>query len=251
MVGEELVRSTRVDHTVSGTESVLRVEDVQINSRDDPKISFDIRPGEIIALGGPVGSGKEDLGMILAGHKKPHAGIVKTSGQKKVLTGYVPSDRHQDGYVGILSIRENIALGGLDVLTDRLGFMKAKDETKRIAELMESADVIASSSEQAAMHLSGGNQQKVVFARALCRAPEVLIALSPTRGVDVRAKEQLYDLLRSLAARGIGIVVVSDEHEEIDQIANRVLIIYENAIVATLKDDYSIEDLVMKMEGVT
>jgi ABC-type sugar transport system ATPase subunit len=251
MVGEELVRSTRVDHTVSGTESVLRVEDVQINSRDDPKISFDIRPGEIIALGGPVGSGKEDLGMILAGHKKPHAGIVKTSGQKKVLTGYVPSDRHQDGYVGILSIRENIALGGLDVLTDRLGFMKAKDERKRIAELMESADVIASSSEQAAMHLSGGNQQKVVFARALCRAPEVLIALSPTRGVDVRAKEQLYDLLRSLAARGIGIVVVSDEHEEIDQIANRVLIIYENAIVATLKDDYSIEDLVMKMEGVT
>lgn len=251
MVGEDVVRSTRVDHGKSDTTPVLQVREIQIASEHDPKISFDVRPGEIVALGGPVGSGKEDLGMILAGQKQPHAGEITTAGGKKAPPGYVPSDRHQDGYVGILSIRENISLGGLDVLTNSLGFVKSKEEESRIDELMKSTDVIASSREQAAMHLSGGNQQKVVFARALCRGPKVLVALSPTRGVDVGAKEQLYDLLRSLAERGLGVVVVSDEHEEIDQIANRVLIVYENGIVATLKDNYSIEDLVIKLEGVT
>jgi len=252
MVGEEVVRSTRKDTAHKEAKPVLQVTDLQIDSTNDPKISFDVKPGEIIALGGPVGSGKEDLGMIIAGHMKPRSGSVVTDGGgARMLPGYVPSDRHQDGYVGILSIRENITLGGLDVLTNSFGFVDGKREAERVTELMKSTDVIASSSAQAAMHLSGGNQQKVVFARALCRNPNVLVALSPTRGVDVGAKEQLYELLRSLAAKGLGVIVVSDEHEEIDQIANRVLIIYENGVAATLEGDYSIEDLVIKMEGVT
>jgi ABC-type sugar transport system ATPase subunit len=249
MVGEEVVRSSRVHHGQDEESPVLEVKDLRIGSRFDPAISFHVRPGEILALGGPVGSGKEDLGMILAGHQKPHSGTVTVKDGKP--PGYVPTDRHQSGYVGILSIRENITLGGLDVLTDGFGFVQGHKEEARIQGLIRATDVIASSPEQAVMHLSGGNQQKVVFARALCRDPKVIVALSPTRGVDVGAKEQLYQLLRKLAAQGIGIVVVSDEHEEIDQIANRVLIVFENDIVATLEGDYSIEDLVIKMEGVT
>lgn len=249
MVGEDVIRSTRVDYGQEGQPPVLEVEDLQIDSASDPKISFQVKPGEIVALGGPVGSGKEQLGMILAGQEKPYSGTVRTKDQR--LPGYVPTDRHQSGYVGILSIRENIALGGLDVLTNAVGFVDGDKEVVRVKELMAATDVIASSPAQAAMHLSGGNQQKVVFARALCRSPGVVVALSPTRGVDVGAKEQLYELLRKLAAQGIGVVVVSDEHEEIDQIANRVLIVFENGIAATLEGDYHIEDLVIKMEGVT
>jgi ABC-type sugar transport system ATPase subunit len=249
MVGEDVIRSSRVHHAQEEPEPVLRVENLRLGSKNDPEISFEVQPGEIIALGGPVGSGKEDLGMILAGQKKPFSGVVRTKDGK--LPGYVPTDRHQSGYVGILSIRENISLGGLDVLTNTLGFVNGERENVRVEELMAATDVIASSSAQAAMHLSGGNQQKIVFARALCRSPQVIVALSPTRGVDVGAKEQLYELLRKLAIEGIGVIVVSDEHEEIDQIANRVLIIFENSIAATLEGDYSIEDLVIKMEGVT
>lgn len=250
MVGETVVRSTRVDHRSLGSAAALEVRDLQINGPDDPGISFTVQPGEILALGGPVGSGKEDLGMIIARQKKPFSGFI-SAGPESAVPGYVPSDRHQDGYVGILSIRENITLGGLDALSNRFGFVDGQRERERVADLMAATDVIASSSAQAAMQLSGGNQQKVVFARALCRDPKVLVALSPTRGVDVGAKEHLYELLRNLASRGLGVVVVSDEHEEIDQIANRVLIIYENGVAAELKDDYSIEDLVLKMEGVT
>jgi len=249
MVGEDVVRSTRINYAQGAKASVLRVKDVQIESEEDVPISFEVKPGEIVALGGPVGSGKEDLGMIIAGQKNPFAGSVVTD--DNTIPGYVPTDRHQSGYVGILSIRENITLGGLDVLTNSLGFVDGQQEESRISDLMKATDVIASSSAQAVAQLSGGNQQKVVFARALCRSPNVLVALSPTRGVDVGAKEQLYELLRKLAAQGIGVIVVSDEHEEIDQIANRVLIVFENHIVANLEDDYRIEDLVLKMEGVT
>lgn len=250
MVGSSVQRSSRVDHRQDDAGMALTVSDIKLHDETDPSISFSVSPGEILALAGPVGAGKEDLAMIIAGQKKPFSGdLVFPVGQER--PGYVPSDRHQDGYVGILSIRENIALGGLDVLTTSLGFVDHNAENQRVDDLMKSTDVIASSSSQAAMHLSGGNQQKVVFARALCHNPSVLVALSPTRGVDVGAKEQLYKLLRDLAQKGLGVVVVSDEHEEIDQIANRVLIIHDNGIVATLKDAYSIEDLVLKMEGVT
>ncbi len=249
MVGEKVVRSTRINYASQEHPAVLELQDIRIQSASDQPISFDVKPGEIVALGGPVGSGKEDLGMIIAGQKRPHSGRVKTL--DNTLPGYVPSDRHQSGYVGMLTIRENIGLGGLDVITNGLGFVKADDEEELVGQLIRSTDVIASSAEQAVMHLSGGNQQKVVFARALSRSPQVMVALSPTRGVDVGAKEQLYNLLRKLAQTGIGIVVVSDEHEEIDQIANRVIIVFENRIVATLEGNYKVEDLVVKMEGVT
>jgi len=249
MVGEDVIRSSRVNHARDDQEPVLHVRGVQIESADDSPIDFDVKAGEIVAFGGPVGSGKEELGMIIAGQKEPHAGSVATNDD--TMPGYVPTDRHQSGYVGILSIRENITLGGLDVLTNPMGFVKGDRERSRIDELIKATDVIASSPSQAVAQLSGGNQQKVVFARALCRSPNVVVALSPTRGVDVGAKEQLYELLRKLAQQGIGVVVVSDEHEEIDQIANRVLIVFENRIVATLEGEYRIEDLVLKMEGVT
>lgn len=249
MVGEKVVRSSRVNYAKEGKSAVLDLQDIQIGSPNDPRISFQVKPGEIVALGGPVGSGKEDIGMIIAGQKRPFSGSVKTLDNNR--PGYVPTDRHQSGYVGMLTIRENIGLGGLDVITNNLGFVKSEAEEDLIRQLIQSTDVIASSPEQAVMHLSGGNQQKVVFARALSRSPQVLVALSPTRGVDVGAKEQLYELLRKLAQTGIGIVIVSDEHEEIDQIANRVIIVFENKVVATLEGEYKIEDLVVKMEGVT
>lgn len=110
--------------------------------------------------------------------------------------------------------------------------------------------VISSSLEQAVSQLSGGNQQKVVFARALCRSPEVVVAMSPTCGVDVGAKEQLYALLRDLARKGMGIIVVSDEEDEIEQLANRVVIVFEQKVVGELVGDYDMKDLILHMEGV-
>src|SRR4051812_41557093 len=145
---------------------------------------------------------------------------------------------------------ENVAIGGLGMLSDTFGFIRKRREANHVGRLVRQTNVIASSLEQPVSQLSGGNQQKVVFARALCRDPEVIVALSPTRGVDVGAKEQLYALLRDLASKGLGVIVVSDEEDEISQLANRVVIVFEGRIVDELVGKYTMKELILHMEGV-
>jgi len=250
MVGEEAVRSSRTDSTDAHAVPLIEARSVRISTKSQEAVDFAVRPGEIVALAGPVGSGKEDLAMIVAGQAKPAGGEVVSPSGQELIVGYVPSDRHVSGYVRILSVKDNVAVGGLDVLSNSAGFINQRNEFTHVDRLCRETNVLASSWDMLAGQLSGGNQQKVVFARALCRAPNVIVALSPTRGVDVGAKEQLYALLRELATQGMAVIVVSDEHEEIDQLANRVLIVVDNKIAATLSGDYEMEDLVLKMEGV-
>jgi len=250
MVGKEVQRSARTNHSRDLEPPLLHVEGLKVEHHDRSLIDFELRPGEIVALAGPVGGGKESVGEIVAGVRKPAEGKVVGANGRKLDVGFVPTDRHQSGYIGILSIRENISSGGLEVVAGQGGFISARRENLLSAELASKTNVIASSLEQPVAQLSGGNQQKVVFARALCRAPQVIVALSPTRGVDIAAKEQLYQLLRDLASDGIGVLIVSDEHEEIEQIANRVIVIVDNQVSAVLEGDYSAQDLVLRMEGI-
>jgi len=250
MMGEKTVRSAREDHTDPQGQILLKARGIGIEEFPDSRIDFEIRPGEIVALAGPVGSGKEALAMILAGKQKPAGGEIVSERANLPTIGFVPTDRHASGYVGILGVRENVAIGGLSVLSNKLGFIRLAHEGAHVRRLAGQTDVIASSLEQPVSQLSGGNQQKVVFARALCRNPEVVVALSPTRGVDVGAKEQLYALLRKLASEGLGVVVVSDEEDEIEQLANRVIIVFEGRIVDELVGHYSMKDLILHMEGV-
>ena len=250
MMGEETVRSAREDHTDKAAQILLQAKGVRVNKFATADIDFEVRPGEIVALAGPVGSGKEDLAMILAGQKTPLSGQVTSPSGDLPTIGMVPTDRHASGYIGILGVRENVSVGGLDVLSGAFGFIKGRKEAEHVGELARLTGVIASSLEQPVGQLSGGNQQKVVFARSLCRNPDVIVALSPTRGVDVGAKEQLYALLRDLASKGLGVVVVSDEEDEIEQLANRVVIVFEGKIVDELVGDYSMKDLILHMEGV-
>jgi len=250
MVGEDISRSRRVDHTREDAPPLLQAKGIRTSKVYPDTIDLDIRAGEILALAGPVGSGKENLAMILAGQLEPVAGKVTCPSGKLPTVGLVPTDRHASGYVPILSVRENVTIGGLDILSNRFGFVSKKAENELVQRLVAETHVRASSTEQPVGQLSGGNQQKVVFARALCRNPPVVVALSPTRGVDVGAKEQLYALLRNLADEGLAVVVVSDEHEEIDQLANRVVFVYEHRVVGELVGDYHLDDLILRMEGV-
>jgi ABC-type sugar transport system ATPase subunit len=250
MVGKDVSRSKRVDHRRTDDAPLLKAEGIRTSKVFTDTIDLDVRAGEILALAGPVGSGKENLAMVLAGQLEPVAGKVTGRSGKLPTVGLVPTDRHASGYVGILSVRENIAIGGLDILANRFGFVSKKAEDNLVRRLVAETHVRASSPDQVVGELSGGNQQKVVFARAMCRNPEVVVAMSPTRGVDVGAKEQLYALLRNLADEGLAVVVVSDEHEEIDQLANRVVFVYEHRVVGELAGDYHLDDLILRMEGV-
>ena len=249
MMGEKTSRSVREDHTFDAAPT-LSARSVRLRP-DSAEIDIDVRPGEIVALAGPVGGGKEDLALVLAGQQAPFGGTVGGPDGAMPTIGYVPTDRHASGYVGILGVRENVALGGLEVLSNSVGVISKAKEDGLVSRLTRQTDVIASSLDQAVSQLSGGNQQKVVFARALCRDPKIIVALSPTRGVDVGAKEQLYALLRDLASKGLGVVVVSDEEDEIAQLANRVVIVFEHRIKGEMVGDYRMEDLILHMEGAT
>jgi len=250
MMGKKTVRSAREDHTNHQVPALLQAKGIRIDQFSEDDIDFQIYPGEIVALAGPVGGGKEALAMILAGQQKPEGGEVVSPRGAFPTIGLVPTDRHASGYVGILGVRENVAIGGLGMLSDTFGFIRKRREANHVGRLVRQTNVIASSLEQPVSQLSGGNQQKVVFARALCRNPEVIVALSPTRGVDVGAKEQLYALLRDLASKGLGVIVVSDEEDEIEQLANRVVIVFEGRIVDELVGKYTMTDLILHMEGV-
>ena len=251
MMGEETIRSPREDHTQREAPVLLQARNLRLSAKVDATFDFEVRAGEIVALAGPVGGGKEDLAMILAGQQQAAAGEVTSPSGRLPTIGLVPTDRHENGYVGMLGVRENVSLGGLELLTGLWGFIRRDKESTHVSDLARQTRVVASSLEQPVSQLSGGNQQKVVFARALCRSPQVIVAMSPTRGVDVGAKEQLYGLLRDLARRGMGIVIVSDEEDEIEQLANRVAIIVEGKFVDELVDDYNLKDLILHMEGVS
>ena len=250
MMGEKTARSVRNDHTKSDAKPLLRAKGIRIDAKSEQDIDFQIRPGEIVAIAGPVGGGKEALAMILAGQQTPYKGEISGSNGALPTIGFVPTDRHASGYVGMLGVRENVAIGGLGLLSGRFGFINRDKEAAHVGGLAQQTNVIAASLEQAVSQLSGGNQQKVVFARALCQNPEVIVALSPTRGVDVGAKEQLYALLRDLASKGLGVIVVSDEEDEIAQLANRVVIVFHGQIAGELRGDYTMKDLILRMEGV-
>ncbi len=250
MMGEKTVRSVRKDHTNLSGDVLLKANGLRLKGFPESSIDFEILPGEIVALAGPVGSGKENLALVLAGQDQPVAGTITSERINFPTIGYVPTDRHASGYVGILGVRENISMGGLQMLSGLGGFINLTREGSHVRKLVEQTNVLTSSLEKPVSQLSGGNQQKVVFARSLCRDPEVIVALSPTRGVDVGAKEQLYALLRKLASEGMGVVVVSDEEDEIEQLANRVVIVFEGKVVDQLVGDYNMKDLILHMEGV-
>ena len=249
MMGEKTSRSSREDHTNHQGQILLEANEIEIKGFPDSKVNIQVLPGEIVALAGPVGSGKEELALVLAGQTAAISGKITSTRANFPDMGFVPNDRHISGYVGILGIRENVSIGGLDRLSNTFGFISQREDS-HVRRLVEQTNVIASSLDKPVSQLSGGNQQKVVFARSLCRDPDVIVALSPTRGVDVGAKEQLYALLRNLAREGRGVVVVSDEEDEIEQLANRVVIVFEGKIVDQLVGDYRMKDLILHMEGV-
>jgi simple sugar transport system ATP-binding protein/ribose transport system ATP-binding protein len=134
------------------------------------------------------------------------------------------------------SVKENISLSRLD-LVSRFGWISGIRERRKVTELMKAVNVRAASIRMPVSMLSGGNQQKLLFARTVMCSPSVLIADEPTRGVDVGSKRAIYDLLTQMAASGLGIVVISSDLEEVLGLAHRVLVMRHGRIVTELSGD--------------
>jgi ABC-type sugar transport system ATPase subunit len=214
--------------------------------------SLDVRAGEIVGLAGLVGAGRSELaraifGAVPATASEMTAGTTpltgKPAGSIRAKVTMIPESRKDDGLMLRRPVRENVSLASLRSL-ERSGFVRRRLEAEQVRGALTSVGA-SSSLEAAPAALSGGNQQKLMFARALLTKPVVLIADDPTRGVDVGAKRDLYQLLVDMAAGGVAILLISNEIEEILGLAHRVIVMRAGRVVAELSEDRMTEEAIL------
>jgi ribose transport system ATP-binding protein len=210
--------------------------------------------GEIVGLAGLLGSGRTELARTLAGADMPESGQIRVAGREADFTrpkdaidakiGYCSEDRKTYGIVPHLSVRDNMTLALLPALS-RNGIVDREAQDEVVARFMERLGVKASSADQPIRELSGGNQQKVLLARALALEPKLLILDEPTRGIDVGAKAEIQGLINQLADDGIGVLMISSELEEIVEGSDRVVVMRDGRSVAELRRDDISQDAIM------
>jgi ribose transport system ATP-binding protein len=213
-------------------------------------IDLELAPGEVVGLAGIEGNGQREFIRSLAG-LAPAVGEFRINGKQTALgeptriqdagVVYLPGDRHSEGLFMSLSVRENIVVLVLDALS-RLGFVSPPRESSLVAGQIAALAIKTPSPDARIASLSGGNQQKVLFARSLSREPAVLLADEPTRGVDAGARMELYRILRETAARGGAVVVLSSDVIELQGLCDRVLVFSRGQIAKMLIGDEITEE---------
>jgi ribose transport system ATP-binding protein len=237
---------------------VLDVQDLSLSGVFSG-VNLSVRSGEIVGLAGLVGAGRSEILETLYGARRATTGTVAVDGQRlprgsvvasvRAGVGLAPEERKSQGLLLDEAIYRNITVSSLGAFS-RAGFLNRTGEKRRAQELTTSLDVRPPGVTRAVRTLSGGNQQKVVLARWLLRECRVLLLDEPTRGVDVGARTEIYQLIRRLADSGVAVVVVSSEVEEVLGLADRVLVVREGKVVheaaATEIDESTVLDLVME-----
>ena len=215
-------------------------------------VSLDVRAGEIVGLAGLIGAGRSELARAIYGALPAAAELIGSAEQPlgrspaaSLAAGValIPESRKDDGLFLRRAVRENVSLTHVRALS-RLGFVGRGAERVAAVRSLERAQATTNLAAPAGS-LSGGNQQKLLFARALMTKPRVLIADEPTRGVDVGAKRQLYELLVSIAQEGVGILLISNEIEEILGLSHRILVMRTGRIVAELDGEQMTEEAIL------
>jgi ABC-type sugar transport system ATPase subunit len=246
MVGREMRVIPRRQVSHATTQPILEVADLAHSPRFR-KVSFTLHKGEILGFAGLVGAGRTEIAETIFGIRLRDQGSVRLAGEdisdldshdiiRKGLV-YAPEDRARHGAVLSMTITENVTSGLLERVRSSVGLLSQSDEDRIGAETVARYRVRCAGTDQKLRQLSGGNQQKVVFGKWMGIGPDVAILDEPTRGVDVGAKDEIYELIDSLALEGMGILVISSELEELVRICDRILSIYDGEIVAELTGD--------------
>jgi ribose transport system ATP-binding protein len=222
---------------------VLAIEELSGTNFDD--VSLEVAEGEIVGIAGVAGNGQREFVRALAGLGS-HAGTVTVNGAEVNLRSartaqrdgvfYVSSDRQREGIFPALSVRENAVASSLQSFTE-FGVVGPRAERAALAVQEKELAIKTASQEADIASLSGGNQQKVVFARAMLGRPKVLVCDEPTQGVDVGARVEIYRMLRELAADGCAIVVCSSDALELVGLCDRVMVMSRGQAVAMLADE--------------
>lgn len=252
MVGRELKETYPKRDTEFG-ENVLEIKD--ISGPVNGKTSFTVRKGEIVGLAGLVGAGRTEIARLIIGADKRYSGDIYIDNQKVTIRtpkeaiskgiAYVSEDRKNQGVLLKLPIKWNITLPILERLSN-LGFISTKKESKCVNKYKDALKIKAPSLNQLVGNLSGGNQQKVAVAKWLASESKILILDEPTRGIDVGAKQEIYELINRLTKEGLGIIMISSEMEEIMGMSDRMCVMAEGKIVGELKREEFSQDIILK-----
>ncbi|MEW6127765.1 MAG: sugar ABC transporter ATP-binding protein [Acidobacteriota bacterium] len=257
MVGRDLrdmfTHSTNADAAQSNS---FAVSELRTLKYPHTAVSFTVRRGELIGLAGLVGAGRSEIARAIFGVDEKLGGEISLGGKKLAIHTpqdairegvlLAPEDRRQSGVIVEFNIRENISLPALKKYS-RSGWIDSAKETRVAQEMTQAMNIKAPTSEVQVATLSGGNQQKVVLAKWLSLEPKVLIFDEPTRGIDVGAKAEIYALIRNLAAKGVAIIVISSEMEEVLGISDRIAVMHEGSVAGILERHEFSEEAVMHL----
>lgn len=252
MVGREITEQFPKIPTAIG-EEVLSLEG--ITGKHFKNVTFSIRKGEIVGVAGLVGAGRSELFRAVFGLEPYKQGSVRLEGKKvhfhntqqAISAGVLMTseDRKKEGIVLCRSIRENISLASLKD-TETAGFLSLKKERVNVEEMVEKLSIKLVSTESPVASLSGGNQQKVVLAKWLLKAPKVLILDEPTRGIDVGAKYEIYKLMCDLAGQGVAVIMISSEMPEILGMSDRVVVMSQGKLTGEFSREAATQELMME-----
>ncbi len=239
MVGRDFSTRTPIagEH---GPEAILSVRELSRKGRFR-NVSFDLHRGEILGLAGLMGAGRTDVLNAIYGLEPPDSGRILLNGEPVRIRkpqdalaasiGLVTEDRKVFGLVPTLDVKSNLTLAGLTRWC-RAGLINQKAERAVANQQVEAFGIKVADLEQSVEHLSGGNQQKVVLARALLNAPQVLLLDEPTRGIDIAAKAEVHAIVHRFAAAGGAVLLVSSELPELLSLSRRVLVLREGEVTA-------------------
>lgn len=252
MVGREITEKFPKIATKKG-EKILEVKNLSSGIVKDA--SFDLFAGEIIGFSGLMGAGRTELVKALFGAERIESGEVilygeriKISSPKDAIShGIVlgPEDRKSEGLCTKLSIRENIGLANLDKISNKWGLIDKEKEKTLTEKAIKDLKIKTPSIEQDAKNLSGGNQQKVVVGKWMVRDAKVVIFDEPTRGIDVAAKVEIYNIMNQLKEQGVGVIFVSSEMPEVIGMSDRILVMCNGKITGDLKANQTTQDEIL------
>lgn len=254
MVGRELTERYPARNPTPG-EVVLEVEHAtRKGSFED--VSFSVHQGEIVGFSGLMGSGRTEIMRALFGLDRLDQGEVRMFGKKVEIRkpvdavnhgiGFITEDRKDEGLVLDFSVRDNMVLPSISGFTKK-GIISTQSEKVFVDALIKRLQIKTHSAETAAGNLSGGNQQKVVIAKWIGIGPKLLILDEPTRGVDVGAKREIYQLMNELTGHGVAIIMVSSELPEVLGMSDRIVVVHEGRITGELTKAEATQEKIMTL----
>ena len=258
MVGRKLKSDVRPVTKPQTDETVLEVKNLSTKNLIK-NVSFDVKKGEIFGFAGLMGAGRTEVARCVFGADPRTEGDIYVHGKKVRITnakdgvtngiGYLSEDRKRFGILLDADVKANVTLADMKDYA-KAGFVDDRKIRRTALDYVDKLRIRTPSINQTLLNLSGGNQQKVVIAKWLVRDSDVLIFDEPTRGIDVGAKEEIYQLLENLAAQGKAIVVISSELPEVLRLSNRIAVMAQGRIIGILDNEEATQEKIMELATV-